>query len=199
MAPTASLPIRRLVSPLRRRRRVALSRRRALQGLGALFGAASLAACSDDSAADTEESETDTGTASGDGDGDPSGDGDGDPTGDGDGDPTGDGDGDGDPDPYEVCESGDTTLSAEQLLASIDHIVVIMMENRSFDHYFGGLSLAEGLPVDGLTGAETNPTLLGDPVGCSTRTDWVHDEDPPHSGTPRMRSSTLGANDGFVT
>jgi phospholipase C len=157
-----------------------------------LFGAAGLAACADDSAADAEDSET----GSGDGDGDPSGDGDGDPSGDGDGDPSGDGDGDGEP--YEVCEANDPSLSAEQLLASIDHIVVVMMENRSFDHMFGGLSLAEGLPVDGLTGDETNPTLLGDPVAVFNTDKWVHEEDLPHSWTASHAQFDLGANDGFV-
>ena len=47
-------------------------------------------------------------------------------------------------------------------LASIDHIVVLTMENRSFDHMLGYLSLArdrggEGrTDVDGLTGTESN-------------------------------------------
>jgi phospholipase C len=53
-------------------------------------------------------------------------------------------------------------------LAKIDHIVVVMMENRSFDHMLGFLSLPTagndgrvGLgraDVDGLRGDETNPT-----------------------------------------
>ena len=53
-------------------------------------------------------------------------------------------------------------------LAKIDHIVVVMMENRSFDHMLGFLSLPTtgndgriGLgrvDVDGLRGNETNPT-----------------------------------------
>ena len=43
------------------------------------------------------------------------------------------------------------------------HIVVLMMENRSFDHMLGGLKAA--IPaVDGLTGTETNPDTKGAPV-----------------------------------
>ncbi len=42
-------------------------------------------------------------------------------------------------------------------LSKIDHIVVLMMENRSFDHMLGYLSLHEGrTDVDGLTGNERN-------------------------------------------
>jgi phospholipase C len=55
-------------------------------------------------------------------------------------------------------------------LEKIDHIVVLMLENRSFDHMLGFLysdnqnrSLA-GDPFDGLTGEESNPDDLGRPV-----------------------------------
>jgi phospholipase C len=52
----------------------------------------------------------------------------------------------------------------------IDHIVVIMMENRSFDHYF------QKLPEAGITDVEvapagfTNPDMDGKPVGLSRDT-----------------------------
>jgi phospholipase C len=46
--------------------------------------------------------------------------------------------------------------AATQNLFNIDHIVVLMMENRSFDHMLGYLRNA-GMPdVDGLTGTESN-------------------------------------------
>jgi len=42
----------------------------------------------------------------------------------------------------------------------IDHIVVLMLENRSFDHMLGFLSLHEGrTDIHGLTGHESNPSL----------------------------------------
>ena len=44
---------------------------------------------------------------------------------------------------HEICEPSER--SPAELPSGIDHIVVLMMENRSFDHYFGGLSLEEGL------------------------------------------------------
>ena len=36
-------------------------------------------------------------------------------------------------------------------LAKVDHIIVLMMENRSFDHLMGYLKLENILDVDGLT------------------------------------------------
>jgi phospholipase C len=52
-------------------------------------------------------------------------------------------------------------------LASIDHIVLLMLENRSFDHMLGFLYAAAGnvspagQPFDGLTGREWNPDDTG--------------------------------------
>ena len=44
-----------------------------------------------------------------------------------------------------------------QNLRKIDHLVILMTENRSFDHILGYLSLGGGrTDVDGLTGAESN-------------------------------------------
>ncbi|MFV8753045.1 alkaline phosphatase family protein [Nannocystaceae bacterium ST9] len=185
----ASLPIRRL--PRSIRRRAGVSRRRALQGLGALVGAASLAGCTDDGQADDDEAGTgsETGESSGESTGDT-----GDTTGDT-GTDTGTDSTTGE-EPYAACESSD--LSPEELLAGIDHMVVIMMENRSFDHFFGGLSAVEGLPIDGLTGRESNPTLMGDPVAVFNTSKWVHEEDPPHGWNASHLQFNLGANDGFV-
>ncbi|MBI4510997.1 MAG: hypothetical protein HY698_15290, partial [Deltaproteobacteria bacterium] len=47
--------------------------------------------------------------------------------------------------------------SPEELLSKIDHLVVLCMENRSFDHYLGSLRLVEGRAVDGLGGHESTP------------------------------------------
>jgi phospholipase C len=50
-------------------------------------------------------------------------------------------------------------------LGKIDHIVVLMMENRSFDHMLGYLRLQAGrTDVDGLTGTESNNDDSGNPV-----------------------------------
>jgi phospholipase C len=49
---------------------------------------------------------------------------------------------------------------AARRLANIDHIVVLMSENRSFDHMLGYLSLEGGrTDVDGLEAGMSSPTM----------------------------------------
>ena len=51
-------------------------------------------------------------------------------------------------------------------LDNLKHIVVLMMENRSFDHMLGGLK--QGFPkINGLTGNESNPDSAGNVVKVS--------------------------------
>lgn len=50
----------------------------------------------------------------------------------------------------------------------IEHLIVLMMENRAFDHMLGWLQAA-GYDIDGLTGNEWNPVDPGQPVGASNR------------------------------
>ena len=47
--------------------------------------------------------------------------------------------------------------AALQRLDQIETIVVLMMENRSFDHMLGYLRMAKGDHYEGLTGTESNP------------------------------------------
>ena len=49
-------------------------------------------------------------------------------------------------------------------LDQIDHVVVLMLENRSFDSLLGKLYNASP-GFDGLTGSESNLDANGDPVG----------------------------------
>ena len=58
-------------------------------------------------------------------------------------------------------------------LSSVNHIVVLMLENRSFDHMLGYLYATQGntspagQPFDGLTGTESNPDSTGAAVTVS--------------------------------
>ena len=63
----------------------------------------------------------------------------------------------------------------------LKHIVVLMMENRSFDHMLGGLK-AQDPRIDGLTGAEFNPDTTGAPVTVQPRAEFQGqlDPDPDH-------------------
>ena len=55
-------------------------------------------------------------------------------------------------------------------LNAIDHIVVVMLENRSFDHMLGFLHTDNGnvsplgQPYEGLNGTQSNPASAGSPV-----------------------------------
>src|SRR5450755_362400 len=57
----------------------------------------------------------------------------------------------------------------------IEHFVVLMMENRSFDHMLG-FSKIPG--IDGLTGAETNPDTTSEPVRVTNNAKFFGDYEP---------------------
>ena len=203
--------------------RAKLSRRQALQAMGTLIGTAAFG-CGD-SGAGSAESDGTTGLDGGDttGDGTPttgdlpgtsttggdtdpatttglSGDGSSGSSSSGEGDSsssTGDAtEGDTTGEPVDECMGGGT-LSPEQLLAGIDHVVVLMMENRSFDHYFGSLKVVEGAEINGLTGSESNLDLDLSPVTVFPM-DELEPADPPHEWDPCHTSFNLGENSGFV-
>ena len=64
-------------------------------------------------------------------------------------------------------------------LGKIDHIVVLMLENRSFDSMLGKL-YPKSATFDGLDGTEQNPDASGVPVQVwsSTGTDELRDLRP---------------------
>ncbi len=97
----------------------------------------------------------------------------------------------------DAATAPDMAVSDQQLLASIDNIVVLMMENRSFDHYLGSLALDEGRPIDGLTGNEWNPDPNGNKVFVAPLPNLTP-ADPPHDWDPAHQQWDNGANDGFV-
>src|SRR5689334_5703532 len=63
----------------------------------------------------------------------------------------------------------------------IEHLVVLMMENRSFDHVFGFLK-SNTWPIDGLKGDETNLDSQGAAVRVTQDAQHAGDftPDPPH-------------------
>ena len=66
-------------------------------------------------------------------------------------------------------------------LDALKHIVVLMMENRSFDHMLGSLQ-AVNPAIDGLAGNETNPDSTGVPVSVGPNAAYQSqlDPDPDH-------------------
>jgi phospholipase C len=87
----------------------------------------------------------------------------------------------------------------DAILPQIDHIIVLMMENRSFDHVLGYLTLEEGrTDVDGLTpGMSNEADGVAYPVHHLTTTALRADQDPPHDGEAVAEQLTDG-NGGFV-
>src|SRR5882672_3855154 len=66
-------------------------------------------------------------------------------------------------------------------LDNLKHIVVLMMENRSFDHMLGGLK-AQDPRIDGLTGNESNPDTTGQQAKVLPQAQFQGqlDPDPDH-------------------
>jgi phospholipase C len=157
-----------------------LTRRRTIQGMGAVVGSATLG-CSDSNGSAEVGTAGDTGDTGGKGDT-------------GTDSSTGGGDG-----PVGSACDDPGTLSADELFAGLDTIVVVMMENRSFDHYFAARKLVEGHDLLGLDGSETNLDGAGNPIGVFPLELFTVDDDPPHGWSSSRRQWNRGANDGFVT
>lgn len=91
--------------------------------------------------------------------------------------------------------------AARRLLDGIDTYVVLMMENRSFDHLLGSLSMDSAYPsrhlVDGLKGDEHNFDHDGTPVMVEHRAQ-VNNDGPLHSWDALRKAFAAGANNGFV-
>src|SRR6266571_7374185 len=79
----------------------------------------------------------------------------------------------------------------------ITNIVVVMMENRTYDHYLGARKLLEGKGGDGLVAgmgqndkAGTFRAIYRESVDCVA--------DPPHGWDASRSQFDNGANDGFM-
>ncbi|MBI3786117.1 MAG: hypothetical protein HY270_22245, partial [Deltaproteobacteria bacterium] len=90
-----------------------------------------------------------------------------------------------------------TTSDLKPADLRVDTLIIVMMENRSFDHYFGTRSLLEGLPVDGLQASFSNPRPDGSLVPVYPLSDRCV-EDPPHGWDASHRQVDDGRMDGFV-
>lgn len=72
----------------------------------------------------------------------------------------------------------------------IKHVVVLMQENRAFDHVFGWSAANGGAQVNGLTGQEYN---LLDPADPDSEKIFVSDSCPYLNECDPGRSCLLGA------
>ena len=94
--------------------------------------------------------------------------------------------------------TADGSERADGHLDKIDHVVVMMLENRSFDHMLGYLSLAGRRPdIDGL-----RPEFANSWQGCSYPVHHLAttalEMDPDHSSAAIDQQIAGGAMSGFV-
>jgi phospholipase C len=82
----------------------------------------------------------------------------------------------------------------------ITTIVAMMMENRSFNHFFGSRTLLEGKNENGLPAGVTNPDLAGKMIASWMTSDsnMLCGYDPPHSWDRARQQFNDGKLDGFV-
>jgi phospholipase C len=103
--------------------------------------------------------------------------------------------------PVSPAEPEPPVLTPKELLGGIDHIVVVMMENRSFDHFLGALQSDPGYAakadVEGLSGSESNPMPDGTSVPVWKMSNF-EPKDPPHKWEDCHAQFNGGKNDGFV-
>ncbi|MDQ2723976.1 MAG: hypothetical protein M3Y36_00525, partial [Actinomycetota bacterium] len=85
-------------------------------------------------------------------------------------------------------------------LAGIHHIVVLMMENHSYDNYLGMLDRGDGLPTDEAgRPTATNPTRRGRAVASHRLLSTTqYSEIPSQSWVASHEQWSEGRNDGFV-
>lgn len=103
-------------------------------------------------------------------------------------------------------DAGETSLApvrgdGSSPLHYIENVVILQMENRSFDHYFASLIIDEGRTD--IIGADS--TFYNETSDRSARiyAQWIDehyeiDPDPPHNFGSNNRQWNLGMNDGFV-
>src|SRR4030095_15091895 len=88
-------------------------------------------------------------------------------------------------------------------LDSLKHLVVLMMENRSFDHMLGSLKEVDPR-IDGLTGNESNPDTTGDTIKAQPRAKYQGHPapDPNHDFAPVdtqiFNGGTVANMQGFI-
>ena len=92
-----------------------------------------------------------------------------------------------------------STIDPSAGIGNIDHIVVIVQENRSFDHYFGTFPGADGIPR--LADGRFTP-CIPDPASKRCRRPYrdtnLFDEGGPHNTRASKIAVDGGRMDGFV-
>jgi phospholipase C len=97
--------------------------------------------------------------------------------------------------------------SACSKLTDIEHVVILIQENRSFDHYFGSYRGVRGFSDKSAAFEQPDPSNTTDPpIGTllpfhldTSKTNAACTHDITHAWLPQHQSWNKGAMDGFVT
>jgi phospholipase C len=100
-----------------------------------------------------------------------------------------------------------TTPAVCSTLSGIEHVVIFIQENRSFDHYFGSYRGVRGFSDQSMAFQQPDPANTGSPpMGAllpfhldTTTTNAACTHDITHDWAPQHQSWNNGAMDGFVT
>src|ERR1700755_3108056 len=92
-------------------------------------------------------------------------------------------------------------------LTDIEHVVILIQENRSFDHYFGSYRGVRGFSDQSMAFQQPDPAnTSGSPVGVllpfhldTSKTNAACTHDITHDWVPQHQSWNNGAMNGFVT
>jgi len=92
-------------------------------------------------------------------------------------------------------------------LTDIDHVVILIQENRSFDHYFGSYRGVRGFSDQSVAFQQTDPAnTTSSPVGAllpfhldTSKVNAACTHDINHDWVPQHQSWNNGAMDGFVS
>src|ERR1700741_2365441 len=92
-------------------------------------------------------------------------------------------------------------------LTDIDHVVILIQENRSFDHYFGSYRGVRGFSDQSAVFQQPDPANTGSsPVGTlllfhldTSQTNAACTHDISHDWVPKHQTWDSGRMDGFVT
>src|SRR5215475_15772460 len=96
-------------------------------------------------------------------------------------------------------ETGGSEPDSIANLDKVDHVVVVMLENRSFDHMLGYLSLTGRRPdIDGLRPGLVNH-YQGSAYPVHHLAGTAVEMDPDHSSSAIDTQVADGSMDGFVT
>ncbi|MFL5767416.1 MAG: alkaline phosphatase family protein [Actinomycetota bacterium] len=83
-------------------------------------------------------------------------------------------------------------------LDKIDHIIMIVMENRSFDHYFGTFPGADGIPMKNGVPTVCDPNPLQHECQTPYHDSYLVNDGGPHTYADALRDVDGGKMDGFV-